>query len=117
MPYIKMKTSGKNRKSGEYKERDILEVSPSLADLYILNGKGKKSSKEEFDNQKKGPSELEEIFNLTNEQVKEFDYKTLKRKPLEAFAVRVGIDIEVAEKTSKMKDLNSLISTKLSEEK
>ena len=112
MPYIQMKADGKY-KAKSYKKGEVIEVSSSLADLYVLNGKGTTSSKEAFEAQKKEPNELEKIFNLTDEEVKTFDYSKLKKKPLEAFAVRIGVDVEIAEKAKNMDDLRALVLEKL----
>lgn len=112
MPYVKMNVDGK-KGSKAYKKGQILEVSASLADLYILNSRGTKTSKEEFEKQKKVSSEIEKIFNLTDEDISTFEYENLRRKELEAFAVRVGIDIEVAEKSENIGELKALIDTKI----
>ncbi|WP_417327673.1 hypothetical protein [Halarcobacter sp.] len=112
MPYVKMNVDGK-RGSKAYKKGQILEVSASLADLYILNAKGSKSTKEEFEKQKKHSSKIEKIFNLTDEEILTFEYENLRRKELEAFAVRVGIDVVVAEESENVSVLKALIDTKI----
>lgn len=115
MPYIKRNSSGMYR-GKPFSSGTIQEVGPALYDSLTLNGRGTPSTKEEFEAQKKDSTMIEKIFNLTDEEVKTFDYQELKRKELEAFAVKVGVDVEVAEAAKNMDDLKALIKEKIEAE-
>ncbi len=99
MNYVKMNKAG-NYRGKKYIIGTILCVGVDLANRIISNGQGSKSTKEAFETQ----------------DVKEVDYKSLNREPLEESAVAIGIEKDAVKDAKKKDDLILLIESKLKEE-